>query len=291
MPDAVEPLPSTDWESPNTDTTHPSSSLPREEGPEQGSELPNTSLLDDNLHTLPPYPQIHEPSFTWGNVDGATLTHAITCCYNEVVHWKRNLFKVPFGKARNSFVKELTRLTRAYAEASALEAIALKAAMVMPHLLLQKSHHTSKAKDHVVQLERRLKSWAEGDIDQLLHEGHTIQRQLISSRNPKQEEQSARTFSRLMMEGKVKAALWLISDQEKGSVLPLDSLVFTTGDTPAKTVRDILLEKHPPAKPLVSSAVYEPNNTIPEPHPIHFDRIDGPLIDPWGQHRLCRFFW
>ena len=150
--------------------------------------------------------------------------------------------------------------------------------MVMPHLLLQKSHHTSKAQDHVIQFERCLKSWAEGDIDQLLHEGHTIQRQLISSRNPKQEEQSARTFSRLMMEGKVKATLRLISDQEKGSVLPLDSLVFTTGDTPAKTVRDILLEKHPPTKPLVSSAVYEPDNAIPEPHPIHFDRIDGPLI-------------
>ena len=96
------PLRPTAWESPNMATTHPSS-LPHEEGPEQGSELSNTSLLDDNLHTLPPYPQIHEPSFTWGNVDGATLTHAITCCYNEVVHWKRNLFNVPSGKAVNSF--------------------------------------------------------------------------------------------------------------------------------------------------------------------------------------------
>ena len=58
-----------------------------------------------------------------------------------------------------------------------------------------------------------------------------------------------------MMEGKVKAALRLISDQEKGSVLPLDSLVSTTADTPAKTIRDILLEKHTPFKPLVPSAV------------------------------------
>ena len=59
LPDAVEPPPLTDWESPNMATTHPSS-LPHEEGPEQGSELSNTSLLDDNLHTLPLYPQIHE---------------------------------------------------------------------------------------------------------------------------------------------------------------------------------------------------------------------------------------
>ena len=257
-----------------------SSTVSHEKGSEQGSELPNTFRFDETPHTLPSYPQIHEPSFTWGNVDGVTFTHAITCCYNEVVHWKRNVFMVPSGKVGNSFVKELTRLTRAYAEASALEAVALKAAMVMPHLLLQKSHHTSKAKDHVIQLERRLKSWAEGDIDQLLHEGRTIQRQLTSTtpRNPKQEEQSARIFSKLMMEGKVKAALRLISDHEKGSVLPLDNVVSTTADTPAKTVRDILLEKHPPAKPLVSSAICEPDNAIPEPHPIHFNQIDGPLI-------------
>ena len=98
----------TDWENPSTATTYSSSTLSQEEGSEQGSELPNTFRFDENLHTLPSYPQIHEPSFTWGNVDGVTFTHAITCCYNEVVHWKRNVFKVPSGKVGNSFVKELT---------------------------------------------------------------------------------------------------------------------------------------------------------------------------------------
>ena len=196
------------------------------------------------------------------------------------MHWKCNLFKVPPGKAGNSFVKELTRLIRAYAKASALEAVALKAVMAMPHPLLQKSYRTSKAKDHVLQLEHGLRSWAEGDIDQLVHEGRTIQRQLISitSRNPKQEEQSARTFSSLMMEGKVKAALRLISDQERGSVLLLDSLVSATVDTPAKTICDIFLEKHLPSKPLVPSAVCEPSNATSEPHPIQFNQIDGPFI-------------
>ena len=80
------------------------------------------------------------------------------------------------------------------------------------------------------------------------------------------------------MEGKVKAVLWLISDHEKGSVLPLNSVVSTTADTPAKTVHDILLEKHPPAKPLVPSTIREPDNGISEPHPIHFNQINGPLI-------------
>ena len=60
----------TELESPSTATTYSSSSLSHEEGPKQGSELPNTSLLEDNLHTLPSYSQIHEPSFTWGKLVG-----------------------------------------------------------------------------------------------------------------------------------------------------------------------------------------------------------------------------
>ena len=87
--------------------------------------------------------------------------------------------------------------------------------MIMPHLLLQKSHRTSKTKDHIAQLHRRLKTWAEGDINQLLHEGRTIQKQLPSghvTKNLKAEEQTVQTFSKFMTEGRVKAALRLISN-------------------------------------------------------------------------------
>ena len=43
-----------------------------------------------------------------------------------------------------------------YAEGCALESVALKAAMVMPSLVLQKPHAKSKMKDHVTHLDRRL---------------------------------------------------------------------------------------------------------------------------------------
>ena len=43
---------------------------------------------------------------------------------NEIhVHWRKNLFKVPSGKAGKAFVIEIARLLRAYAEAETLEAI------------------------------------------------------------------------------------------------------------------------------------------------------------------------
>ena len=53
-------------------------------------------------------------------------------------------------------MKELTRLMDGYAEGSALESVVLKAAMVMPSLVLQKPHANSKTKDHVTHLDRRL---------------------------------------------------------------------------------------------------------------------------------------
>ena len=173
----------------------------------------NQWLVDNHVYSLPSFLQVNEPNFMWESRDGSSFAHAVMCCYAEVIHWKRNLFKVPSGKAGSSFVKELTRLLRAYTEASALECVALKAVMVMPHLLLQKSHRTSTAKEHVAQLERRLQSWTHGDTDQLLHEGRTIQRQLASGLNksPTFEGKVTQQFSKLMLEGKIKAALRLTS--------------------------------------------------------------------------------
>ena len=124
---------------------------------------------------LPPFTPISTPDFCWSDVDGEAFTSSINRCYEVIVHWRRNLFKVPSGKAGKAFVQELVRMFHAYANASALESVAMKAAMVMPALLLQKPHPRSKAKDHTIHLERRLRLWSEGD---LMKEGYTIQHHL-----------------------------------------------------------------------------------------------------------------
>ena len=64
------------------------------------------------------------------------------------VHWKINLFKIPYGAIEKSFMSELARLFKAFSESSALESVALRAATIMPILLLQKPGKKSKAKDH-----------------------------------------------------------------------------------------------------------------------------------------------
>lgn len=109
-------------------------------------------------------------------------THRLNEAYSIVAHWKRNIFSVPSGNAGKSFVSELARQHRSYAEGSALESIALKAATVMCILLLQKPTRTSKSCDHVNCIERRLPLWKSGNIAELLFEGMTIQQRLCSRR-------------------------------------------------------------------------------------------------------------
>ena len=65
--------------------------------------------------------------------------------YDEVIHWRRNLFSVPVGKAGTQFVQDMAQ---SFADdGSALEGIALKAVMLMPILLLQKTNFKSRSRD------------------------------------------------------------------------------------------------------------------------------------------------
>ena len=176
---------------------------------------------------------------------------------------------MPSGKVGKAFVQELARLFSAYSDRSAMECFSLKAAMVLPVLVLQKPHQRSKAKDHVAHLERRLKLWSKGSINELILEGRTIQQQLTSkNRNSAtSESQTSRAFAKLMMEGKVRAALRLISKTDANGSLSLND-----------EIRDSLRKKHPTKQPPVPSAIIESNEPPKEPHFILFEQIDGQLI-------------
>ena len=92
--------------------------------PNDTDNITHTSTVAD----LPPFVPISTPNFTWGDLDGEAFVRTIDSSYDVIVHWRRNLFKVPSGKAGKAFIRELTRLFRAYADGSALENVALKAA-------------------------------------------------------------------------------------------------------------------------------------------------------------------
>lgn len=199
--------------------------------------------------------------------------------YAEVVHWRRNTFLVPFGNAGKGFVSELSRLFRAYADGSALEAIALKACTVMPILLLQKPFLSSKQKDHTACLARRLPIWKKGDISNLLAEGRSLQSRLPKSHpsGSADDGKLARSFAKLMLQGKINAALQLLSEQGRGGVLRADD-VIDVGDHGQKTVLDVLKSKHPQAQPVSSAALPQGNAAPPEVHPVVYDQITAACI-------------
>ena len=177
---------------------------------------PPTNTDYDPNTTLPSPELVSMQRFTWGNHSAIDFTNTLEATYSEVVHWRRNCFTVPLGKAGREFVAELSRLYLVFASASALESIALKTALILPILLLQKPQRASKAKEHAACLERRLQLWKEGNLNDLVLEGRAIQNRLPKISTPKATQNIARSFADLMFAGKCKAALDLLSNSGRG---------------------------------------------------------------------------
>ena len=89
--------------------------------------------------------------------------------------------------------------------------IALKMVMIMPAVLMLKPSRQSTAKQHTEYLKKRLDLWMAGKFDELMREGRAIQQKLKQQiRKDEREEHTAKTFAKLMTQGKVHAALRLL---------------------------------------------------------------------------------
>ena len=251
-----------------------SSSLSTSPNLDHAYDEPTFSTPAPNSISLPNFLPAPAANFRWDDRDGPSALQAIDSAYAEVVHWRCNTFMVPSGKAGKDYVREQARLLTAYADVTALEQIALKAAMLMPKLLLQKPHPKSKTKEHTRCLERRLHVWSAGNFEELIKEGKTIQQHLPQRRmkTSDQNQRLAKTFASLMLRGKVRAALRLLSENSSAGVLNLDQ------EIDGKPVRDILKEKHPPAQTACPTTLLSPFGDTTETHPVLFDTIDGELI-------------
>ena len=161
----------------------------------------------------------------------------------------------------------------------------MTAAMTFPALMLQKPHAKSKTRDHISCLQRRLASWDKGDIAELLKEGKAIQRSMkvsVSSRsNAKDDTTTARKFSQLMMEGRVRADLQLLTKETQSGPLRLNDAI---GDGSGKTVRDVLEDKHPDPAPIHPEAILSKDTTSVAFHPILFDSLTAEVIQNSALH-------
>ena len=165
-----------------------------------------------------------------------------------------------------------TSLFHDYYSGSNSEGIALKAAMCLPILILQKLFSKSMSSDHVQCIERKLKLWSCGDLSALLEDGCSIQCGLTYPCVSNDSSSVSFLFSKLMLQGKVHAALCLLSGLEDGFPLQMDKMIGS------KTVRETLLDKHPCGDPLDPCAVGSPVLSIFDPHLVFFEHITKSLI-------------
>ena len=138
---------------------------------------------------------------------------------------------------------------------------------ILSHVMYTCSHSYS----HILRL------CIEGDIESLVAEARCIQARINSRIKPTNEEEIARRFAKLMMIGKVNAALQLLSRKTTGSVLNIDKLISSGSNQ--QTVLETLKQLHPPAAIANEECLLnEPMPNARPYDPIIFDNLDGNQI-------------
>ena len=92
----------------------------------------------------------------------------------------------------------------------------------MPALLLQKPSKTSRSREHLDALQRRLQLWEIAEIKSLLLEAKTIQQRLASNNDRKNIADVLKKFAKLMGKGNINGALKLLTNNMTNGILPLD---------------------------------------------------------------------
>ena len=143
------------------------------------------------------------------------------------------------------------------------DTISMKVLMAFPTLLLQKTSFTSKFKDNVQTLKRRLNQLKDVQIEKLLVEGKTIQERLVKDSAKNQSSDRKRNlFAWFMENGKVSKALKLLESSNKTGILPLTEETF-----------EVLLEKHCQAS--IAKLIAE---EVQKVHPVIYGSIDSEMF-------------
>ena len=109
----------------------------------------------------------------------------------------------------------------------------------------------------------------------LVREGRAIQNCIPNHQSQGAKQQLARSFAKLMFQGKTHATLQLLTDKGKGGVLHLHDTI-NNGNAEQITVKDALKSKHPTGKAATLDSIYQ--GMPPDVHPVIFDPIDASMI-------------
>ena len=137
--------------------------------------------------------------------------------------------------------------------------------MVLPSLILHKPSATSKSKEHSAAIERRLALWRQGDLNLLMKEVRFIQNRFVTSKKTRSADDIARVLARLVLQGKLSAAIKFLDKESSSGLLDLSPEIL-----------EGLIEKHPPASEIGDECLL--NGPVDQVPPSIFDHIDEKMI-------------
>ncbi len=108
--------------------------------------------------------------------------------------------------------------------------------------------------------------WEAGKLHELVHEAKRCDKQLAVNGVKMSREHVERVFNRLMLLGRVRSAVRLLTEKGSGGVLDPDAEAHGKNGPLGKTVYEVLLEKHPPQRIADASAFIECNELPPLEH-------------------------
>ena len=133
------------------------------------------------------------------------------------------------------------------------------------NLPLQKPARSSKSKDHLEALNRRLNLWKEGELTELLIEGETIQKSLSDSKSIKTITELSKKFKNYMKKSNINRVVKLLTNNMHDGILLLNNETLNK-----------LKEKYPKSKN-ASNEVWLIGVPL-DVHPIMFAGIDEEMI-------------
>ena len=132
------------------------------------------------------------------------------------------MFDLPKGQVGKQFVAEMNTLIDSWVNKSSKRPYAMKALMIMPALLLQRTSAKTRNSENKEILKRRLELWKENKFGELLHESRTLQNRLPKSQTKMTEAEVTKRFTNLMAQGNIKQAVRLSERNASSGVLPLN---------------------------------------------------------------------
>lgn len=202
----------------------------------------------------------------WGQYLGIKEIRAeVDRIYLGITTWQKNLLELPRrAKVSKEVIGEITRLLKLFNARTNMESIAIPLLVIFVPLILQKPSARSKNADHVRYLKKRLTMWKDGNLRELFSECEEIQKRIKTSK--RKEEDAAKGFVRLMMEGKVRQALKLVNaDTDVCGVHKMND-----------KIRTVLQEKHPAAEEAQENVLDD--SVIPRVEHVVFENIGGSLV-------------